>query len=219
MKVYLLKTGVANVASVTAAFERVGATVQLTDDPSVVQGAGAVVLPGVGSFGAGMDALDRSGLGAALIGRIERGAPTLAICLGLQLLGRASEEAPGVQGLGVLPADSIRLPRAPRLPHFGWNTVTWQSGGTQDAAPPSGEAYFAHTYCLRDAGTLEDAGWTVAKTTEGSTFVAAVERGSVLACQFHPELSGALGARTLARWLQRAVAQGASASSTGVSPW
>lgn len=201
MEVYLMKTGVANVASVTAAFERLGARVELTDDPDTVRTAGAVVLPGVGSFDAGMAALGRNGLGSALIERIESGAPTLAVCLGLQLLGCASDEAPGVPGLGVLPATAVRIPEAPRLPHFGWNAVTWPAEATSPSLFPSGEAYFAHTYCLRDTVAIESAGWRVAKATEGSTFVAAVQRGAVLACQFHPELSSAMGARTLQRWL------------------
>ena len=220
MKVYLVKTGVANVASVTAAFKRLGADVQLTDDPSIVADAQAVMLPGVGSFSAGMEALNEGGLAAALVERVVRGAPTLAVCLGLQLLGQTSEEAPDVPGLGFLPVDVVRIPDAPRLPHFGWNSVTWRAASAAGAPPPSGEAYFAHTYCLHDGSALRSAGWNVAETTEGSTFVSAIERGSVLACQFHPELSGALGVRTLQRWLTRA--EGAvlpSDMTKGGLPW
>ena len=213
MDVYILRTGVANIASVTAAFERLGATVLATDDPNVVEKAAAVVLPGVGSFAAGMTALNETGLGAAIAQRIGEGAPTLAICLGLQLLCGSSDEAPGVPGLGVLPVAATRLPEAPRLPHFGWNAVQWADSGAGESAPPSGEAYFAHTYCLEDAAALKADGWSVASTTEGSTFTSAVERGAVLACQFHPELSGAFGVATLRRWLQRA------ASPSEVASW
>ncbi len=222
MNVYILKTGVANIASVTAAFERLGATVVLTSDPQTVAGAAAVVLPGVGSFGAGMVALDQTGLGAAIVDRIDRGAATLAICLGLQLLCRASDEAPGVPGLGVLPVAATRLPDAPRLPHFGWNAVAWETPATGATASPSGEAYFAHTYCLEDAAALRAAGWSVATTTEGSTFVSAVRRGAVLACQFHPELSGPFGVETLEGWLQGAAGtqvQGDEACAAGGSSW
>ncbi len=219
MKVYLIQTGVANVASVAAAFVRLGAEVELTSDPATVASAPAVVLPGVGAFGAGMASLCNQGLDRALSQRIAAGRPTLAVCLGLQLLCTGSDEAPGVRGLGALPAAARRLPDAQRLPHFGWNRVK--------ASPPSGrqprffvedgDAYFAHTYCLNDTAALEAAGWSIATTEEGSLFVSAVERGAVLACQFHPELSGSYGAALLQRWLEQAAAE--SPSATPAATW
>ncbi|MEM9379248.1 MAG: imidazole glycerol phosphate synthase subunit HisH [Planctomycetota bacterium] len=199
----MVRTGVANVASIEAAFRRLGLSVEATDDAERVARATAVVLPGVGAFGAGVERLQVGGLGDALAARIAAERPTLAVCLGLQLLGRASDEAAGATGLGVLPATAKRLDGAPRLPHFGWNRVEPDPGSTL-LAP--GDAYFAHTFCFRDADAdaLRADGWRVATTVEGEPFVCAVERGSVLACQFHPELSGAYGRDLLARWLKSA---------------
>ncbi|MFT5735643.1 MAG: imidazole glycerol phosphate synthase glutamine amidotransferase subunit [Planctomycetota bacterium] len=215
MRVQMVKTGVANIASVAAALTRLGADVELTSDAAVIRDGEAVVLPGVGSFGAGMEALRRDGLDAALVERIAAGRPTLAVCLGLQLLCASSEETAGVQGLDVLPADIVRLPDAPRLPHFGWNRVlTSDTAESADALLEEGDAYFAHTFCLRDAERIESEGWRVARTVEGSEFVSAVERGAVLACQFHPELSGAYGAALLGRWLKRAADQATASCST-----
>lgn len=200
-EVVLVRTGVANVASVTAALRRLGVEPRLSDDPGVIREAAAVVLPGVGAFGAGMERLDAAGLVTPLRARVERGEPTLAICLGVQLLGIESEEEPGVPGLGVAPVRTRRLMGAPRLPHFGWNEVAPDPGCT---IIQPGEAYFAHSYRLDDSAALAAEGWAVARSNEGEPFVAAIERGAVLGCQFHPELSGAFGAALLERWLERA---------------
>ncbi|QDV05995.1 Imidazole glycerol phosphate synthase subunit HisH [Planctomycetes bacterium Poly30] len=221
IRVDMVKTGVANVASVAAALRRLGADVELTADAARVREGAAVVLPGVGSFGAGMRALRESGLDAVLAERIAENRPTLAVCLGLQLLCQSSEETPGIHGLGVLPIDVQRLRGAPRLPHFGWNAVGLESSAPEPAVGllEEGDAYFAHTFCLTDADALEAEGWTVARTDEGSTFVSAVERGSVLACQFHPELSGPYGAALLGRWLASARTASAAAAAQGGPTW
>lgn len=199
--VVLVRTGVANVASVTAALRRLGVQPRLSDDPDEIRRAGAVVLPGVGAFGAGMARLESAGLVTPLRARVERGEPTLAVCLGAQLLGLESEEEPGICGLGVAPTRTRRLVGAPRLPHFGWNQVEPDGGCSM---VPSGEAYFAHSYRLDDDAALGAEGWSIARTVEGERFVAAIERGAVLGCQFHPELSGAYGEALLQRWLERA---------------
>ena len=199
----MVRTGVANVASIEAAFRRLGLSVEATDDAARVADATAVVLPGGGAFGAGVERLQAGGLGDALAARIDANRPTLAVCLGLQLLGSASDEAPGATGLGVLPVDAKRLDGAPRLPHFGWNRVEPDADA---ALLAPGDAYFAHTFCFRgaNADALRREGWRVATTVEGEPFVCAVERGGVLACQFHPELSGEYGRDLLARWLKNA---------------
>lgn len=200
-QVLLVRTGVANVASVSAALRRLGVEARLSTDPEELRSAPAVVLPGVGAFAAGMSRLRSAGLVAPLRARIERGQPTLAVCLGLQLLGLESEEAPGVAGLGAVPSRTRRLRGAPRLPHFGWNRVDPEPGGR---LVEQGDAYFAHSFRLDDTAALGAEGWSVARSTEGEPFVAAIERGPVLGCQFHPELSGDFGEALLDRWLQRA---------------
>jgi imidazole glycerol phosphate synthase glutamine amidotransferase subunit len=196
-EVRVVRTGVANLASVQAALQRVGARPDLCADPDRLRTADRVVLPGVGAFGAAMDELRRLGVADALRERILQGRPTLAVCLGLQLFARESEETPGVAGLGVIDAAVTRFPRQAglRVPQMGWNAVTPQPG-SRFLVP--GHAYYANTYKL-DA--LPD-GWTGGLSEHGGSFVAALERGDVLACQFHPELSGPWGAALLSRWIR-----------------
>lgn len=194
-QVVIVRTGVANVASVQAAFERLGAEVVLSDDPGLIGEAAHVVLPGVGAFGAGMERLRALALDAPLIARIAAGDATLAICLGLQLLAEQSEESPGVAGLGVLPARVTRfVDTSVRVPQLGWNRVEAQEGCN---FLRDGYAYYANSYKL-DA---IPEGWRGAMSEHGAPFVAGIERGKVLACQLHPELSGAWGQDVLSRWL------------------
>ncbi|HEX6853472.1 MAG TPA: imidazole glycerol phosphate synthase subunit HisH [Candidatus Polarisedimenticolaceae bacterium] len=194
--VHVVRTGTANLASVLAALERAGARPRVTADPAEVASAPIVVLPGVGAFGAAMENL--SELAPVLADRVRAGRPTLGICLGLQLLGEGSDETPGVVGLGVVPRRAERLRGEVRVPQLGWNRVTAQPGC---ALLEDGYAYYANSYAW-SAPAPE--GWAAAVTEHGVSFLAAVERGAVLACQFHPELSGAWGAALLSRWLARA---------------
>ncbi len=195
-EVLVVGTGTANLASVLAGLRRAGAAPRIADDAGEIVSAGGVVLPGVGAFGAAMTTLNACGLAGALAQRIARGRPTLAICLGMQLFARSSDETAGVEGLGVLDARVRRFAGATRVPQLGWNRVEPAPGA---ALLEPGFAYFANSYCLREL----PAGWTGALADYDAPFVAALERGDVLACQFHPELSGAWGTALLARWLER----------------
>jgi glutamine amidotransferase len=192
--VVIVPTGTANIASVNAAFRRLGAEPKSAESPDDVKDADYLVLPGVGAFGAAMERIDEQGLRETLTDRIEDGRPTLAICLGMQLLGEKSEESPHVSGLGVVPEVVTRLPRGLTVPQLGWNLVA--PDPTSRFLEP-GWAYFANSYRL---ATVPD-GWIGARTQYGGVFASAIERGDVLACQFHPELSGAWGAEVLRRWL------------------
>jgi imidazole glycerol phosphate synthase glutamine amidotransferase subunit len=192
--VSIIRTGVANLASVVAAFRRLDTEPVVTADAGAVEEAGHVVLPGVGAFGAGMEAL-AGPLADALRGRVAAGRPTLAICLGMQLLCEASDEAPGVRGLGVLPGTVGRYGDHVTVPQMGWARVT---AGTGARVVASGYAYFANSYRLAEAPP----GWAAATGDHGGTYVAAVERGAVVACQFHPELSGAFGLELIRRWMR-----------------
>lgn len=192
--VCVVPTGVANLEAVSAAFRRLGRPVRPVERADDVAEAAFVVLPGVGSFESGMDALAELGVTDALADRIDRGRPTLAICLGLQLLCEKSDEAPEREGLALVPGRVARFGAGVRVPQLGWNRVH----APRDAAfLRTGLAYFANSYRL--AGRPD--GWLAATSRYGGPFVAAIERDGVLACQFHPELSGAYGARLLARWL------------------
>jgi len=193
--VRIVSTGTANIASVRAALTRLGASVSDAGGEEEITDAAGVVLPGVGAFGAAMSRVRDQGLATALRERIEAGRPTLVVCVGMQLLCRESEESPGAKGLDIVEATVTRFGDEVRVPQLGWNQV--------DPVPESrfvepGWAYFANSYRI----DRMPEGWVGATTDYGGGFVSALERGDVLACQFHPELSGPWGARLLARWLE-----------------
>ncbi|MGH6905759.1 MAG: imidazole glycerol phosphate synthase subunit HisH [Geminicoccaceae bacterium] len=193
-EVVVVPTGTANLASVRAALARLGANPRLAEDAAMIAAATHVVLPGVGSFGATMAGLREAGLDAALAARVRAGRPTLALCVGLQVLFEASDESPDATGLGVLPGHIGRFPDSVRVPQFGWNRIA-PAPGCRLVEP--GYAYFANSYRV-----LEAPGCAVATAEHGGPFVAALERDRVLACQFHPELSGTYGHELIARWLE-----------------
>lgn len=191
--VVVVPTGTANTASILAAFRRLGADPVIAVDPGEISAADRVVLPGVGSFGAAMGEIDRVGMSEAMRGRLTEGRPTLTVCVGMQLLAASSEESSGVSGLGTLDTKATRFPESVLVPQLGWNKVTAQ---TDTRFLADGWAYFANSYRLDRIPE----GWAGATADHGGSFVAGLERGDVLACQFHPELSGAWGSSILARW-------------------
>jgi imidazole glycerol phosphate synthase glutamine amidotransferase subunit len=193
-EVVVVPTGTANLASVRAALVRLDARPRLAEDAAMIEHASHVVLPGVGSFGATMAGLCEAGLDAALAARVRDGRATLAMCVGLQVLFEASEESPDAAGLAVFSGRVERFPDGVRVPQFGWNQVA-PGPGCRLIEP--GYAYFANSYRVQDAP-----GGAIATAEHGGRFVAALERGRVLACQFHPELSGAYGQELIARWLE-----------------
>ncbi len=195
--VAVVRTGVANLASVLAGLRRAGGAPRVVNDARSVNDAGMLVLPGVGSFGAAMHELDARRLSAPLAARIRAGRPTLAICLGLQLLASGSDESPDAAGLDVFAGRAARFGADVRVPQLGWNVVAPDDDCT---LLHGGCAYYANSYRL----TARPNGWRAAWSTHGGPFIAALERGAVLACQFHPELSGAWGTDLLYRWLSRA---------------
>lgn len=196
-EVVVIQTGAANLASVCAALRRLDAAVVVSADPDRVTDAGAVVLPGVGAFGPAMRLLRQTRLNEVLRDRLDRNAPLLAICLGLQLLARESEESPGESGLGWLDVTVGRFRTTHRVPQMGWNDVTPDSGC---ALLGAGQAYFANSFRLPALPEGIFGAWS----DYGGRFAAGLERDRLLACQFHPELSGSWGADLLRRWLVRA---------------
>lgn len=192
-EVVVIRTGLANLASVLAALERAGVNPRVTEEATSATEAAAVVLPGVGAFGAAMRHLSTKGLPGVLKERIDARRPTLAICLGLQLFGSSSEESPGVVGIRAVDQPIKRFPENVKIPQLGWNEVLPETG-CRLIEP--GYAYFANSYCLMDAPP----GFASAKTVYGIKFVSALEDGPVLACQFHPELSGKWGQQLINRW-------------------
>lgn len=190
----MVPTGTANTASVLAALRRVGMEPVIAQDADAVAEVDRVVLPGVGSFGAAGGTVASLGMTDALVSRIGQGRPTLAVCVGMQLLARYSDESPGSEGLGIIDSKVGRFSGSVRVPQLGWNQVVPDTG-SRYLTP--GWAYFANSFRI---DTVPD-GWVGATTNYGGTFVSAMERGDVLACQFHPELSGAWGLELLERWV------------------
>jgi imidazole glycerol phosphate synthase glutamine amidotransferase subunit len=193
--VVIVPTGTANTASVIAAFQRLDVEPLVAADSQMVDEAERVVLPGVGAFGPAIDRIDQLGMREAMTSRIENDQPTLAICLGMQLLCSASDESPDSVGLGVVQQSVTRFTGDVKVPQLGWNRVEPDSSTWLEP----GWAYFANSYMVP---RLPE-GWSGAITEYGGGFVSAMERGSVLACQFHPELSGAWGSDLLRRWVWR----------------
>lgn len=196
LDVAVVRTGTANMASVFAGLRRAGAVPRFCDGPDDALGAERLVLPGVGTIEPAMAELTAAGLVEPLRERVLAGRPTLAVCLGLQLLCTESEESPGVAGLGVIEARIERFSGRVRVPQLGWNNI---EPDPECRVLEAGFVYFANSYRL---GERPD-GWSVASCDYDGTFVAALERGDVVACQFHPELSAKVGLGLLGRWLGR----------------
>jgi glutamine amidotransferase len=195
-RVVVLDYGSGNLRSAQRALERVGAEVTVTADPAAAVDADGLVVPGVGAFAACMAGLAEVDAKRVVDERVAAERPVLGICVGMQVLFDSGEEH-GVQsaGLGVLPGRVERL-EARILPHMGWNTVSAPEG-SQLFRGLDGDTrfYFVHSYAVHETDGL------VTSAEHGEQFVAAVERGSVSATQFHPEKSGDAGAALLENWL------------------
>jgi imidazole glycerol-phosphate synthase subunit HisH len=181
-----------NLASVKKAFDRIGAEPVVTSEPEVVGRADKIVLPGVGHFAA-TSALDEGGLRAAIQQAIQRGAPFLGICVGLQWMLASSEEAPQVPGLCLWPEQCERFPASVKAPHVGWNQLEINNRASRLLCGiASGSfVYFTHSYRVPLLAA------TVAECEYGGRFSAAVEQENVFGVQFHPEKSGPVGLRLL----------------------
>ena len=193
--VAVVRTGTANLASVLAGLRRAGSEPYLTDSAEDILSAPRLILPGVGAFAAAMEALRENKLVDPLMQRIDEDKPTMTICLGLQLLAKSSEESPGEAGFGIVDAAVKRFPTTVRVPQLGWNKIT--PVGTCKVLK-EGYVYFANSYRLEEVPQ----GWSGAMSDHAGPFVAALEKGNLVACQFHPELSGEFGASLLERWVE-----------------
>lgn len=189
-EVVLVDSGGANIGSVCYALERIGVAAELTADADRIRGASHVILPGVGAAGAAMERLDQHRLGP-VIRALEQ--PVLGICVGMQLLGRGSEEG-DVDCLGILPGRARRFTTQPglRVPHMGWSQLEVESGDPLlDGIPTGAYAYFVHSYAL----PVDDT--TLAQCQYGRPFAAMARRKNFAAAQFHPERSARVGEQLL----------------------
>lgn len=195
--VAIIDSGGANIASLVAALERLGARHTLTTDPEVVRGASHVILPGVGAAADAMLRLQRHGLDG-LIPALRQ--PVLGICLGLQLFAERSEED-GVECLGILPGAVTKLPASPALPvpNMGWCPVTTnRAHPVMDGIEEGSHFYFVHSYAL----PVDD--YSVAEAQHATPLTAVAAASNFVAAQFHPERSAAAGARFLRNFLSLA---------------
>ena len=188
-----------NVKSVEKALQALNQDVVITNDKATLLAADKVILPGVGAFGDAMEKLQAYGLIEVIRELVEMKKPFLGICLGLQLMFGESEESPGVKGLGLLKGKIVRFPQSElKVPQIGWNSLEFPKESVLFNGIRSGEyVYFVHSYYLKAEEDI------VAATTEyGVTVHAAVEKGNIFACQFHPEKSSGVGLNILKNFVE-----------------
>ena len=191
--VAVLDYGIGNLRSAQKALERVGADARLTADSGLIADADAVVLPGVGAFGACMDALRACGLDDVAVEAANDDRPFLGVCVGMQMLYEGSDESPGAVGLGVLPGRLRLLPDTVKRPQMQWNLVDIRRPSRLFATVQDPVwVYFVHSYAA-DA----DGDSVIATCDYGGPVAAAVERDGLWATQFHPEKSGTIGLELL----------------------
>ena len=189
--------GVGNLFSLTQSFHAIGADITVTSDPAVLRSAEKILLPGVGAFGDAAEKLRNSGLDTVLIEEAQKGKPLMGICLGMQLLFEEGHEYGCHKGLGLIkgcvkPIADI-IPKDLKIPHMGWNGLDIQRPSKILANITQGDCvYFVHSYY---ADAEPDA--VIATAEYGAPLTAAVEKGNVLGCQFHPEKSGKVGLEIL----------------------
>ena len=190
-----------NIKSVEKALQKLGAEVVITNDAEEILRADKVILPGVGAFGDAMNNLKKYKLDQVIYKVVEKGTPFLGICLGLQLLFERSDETPGVEGLGILKGEVLRIPEKDdlKIPHMGWNSLELQNEGRLfRGLPEEPYVYFVHSYYLK----AEEKEIVKATSEYGVTIHASVEKDNVFACQFHPEKSSDVGLQILKNFVE-----------------
>jgi imidazole glycerol-phosphate synthase subunit HisH len=199
VRVAICDYGVGNLRSVERALLHAGAEVVLTGDAQTMRDCAGVVLPGVGAFGAAVDALEQTGLGEVVVDVARSGRPLLGVCLGHQLLFEESDENGGRTGLGLLPGRIVRLEASRgKIPHMGWNRLHF----TQPSPLFEGVAEMAHVYFVHSYAAVTDSDAVVATTDYGGEVVAACVRDNVWSTQFHPEKSGVPGLQLYANFVE-----------------
>jgi imidazole glycerol-phosphate synthase subunit HisH len=205
MQLAIIDYELGNLFSVRQACVNLGYDPIITADPDLVRKADALILPGVGAFGAAMETLRRCGLDTAIREAVKAGTPMMGVCLGMQLLLAESTEFGAGEGLGLVPGKIIRLPAAPgrKIPQIAWNqiqpaAVDWQHSPLAELQPAA-YMYFVHSYyCAPDNPAIE-----LTRTSyDGFSYCSALQHENLFATQFHPEKSAEMGLRIYRRWLE-----------------
>jgi glutamine amidotransferase len=194
--------GMGNRRSVEKALEHVGADPRLTTDHDTIRDADGIVVPGVGAFPEAMRRFRAAGLDELIAERAAAGVPILGLCLGMQLLFESSDEHEGATGLGLLRGRVTAL-RAPRVPHIGWNLVTFERPSALTEGFGEAAAFY-HVHSLAPEPAYGDD--VVGRGEYGERFVSIVERDNVMGCQFHPEKSSRDGLALLRNFAKAGVA-------------
>lgn len=198
----IIDYGAGNIQSVYKALKFIGADCKVTSDKDEILNADGAILPGVGSFGDAMDTMTKRGIKDTIIEYTKSGKPFLGICLGLQLLFPESEETPGVKGLDIFKGTITKIPnqnRTLKIPHMGWNNISIkQKNGIFKDIEGEPYVYFVHSFYLK----AQDKGIVAATTQYGVEIDAAVQKGNIIATQFHPEKSGEVGLKMLKNFVE-----------------
>lgn len=198
----IIDYGAGNIQSVYKALKFIGADCKVTSDKDEILNADGAILPGVGSFGDAMDTMTKRGIKDTIIEYTKSGKPFLGICLGLQLLFPESEETPGVKGLDIFKGTITKIPnqnRILKIPHMGWNNISIkQKNGIFKGIEGEPYVYFVHSFYLK----AQDKDIVAATTQYGVEIDAAVQKGNIIATQFHPEKSGEVGLKMLKNFVE-----------------
>jgi len=199
----IIDYGVGNLFSLVSSLKAVGADAIITSDAEKIKNADKLILPGVGAFGDAADKLKKSGLFEIVINEANNGKPLLGICLGMQLLFEKSYEYGTHEGLGLIEGSVVpmmgRLPQNLKIPHIGWNALHFKNESPIFKYLNDGDCvYFVHSfYAETEARNL------IATTEYGNEITAAVQKGNIYGCQFHPEKSGNVGLNILKAFCER----------------
>ncbi len=197
--IVIVDYGVGNLRSVQKAFEFCKAQVCVSDKPDEIAKAEKIVVPGVGAFDNAMHKLEKHGLVDVIKNKIHEGTPYLGLCLGLQLLFSKSQEGKPVRGLDIIKGEVRRLKGSLKIPHMGWNQVTFKKNSCPLFKGIKNDSYFyfVHSYF----GVPEDKSWQYSSTVYGENFCSSLWKGNVFATQFHPEKSQADGLRVIKNFI------------------
>ena len=197
MTVAIVNYGMGNLFSIYNALDHVGGDPRLARDPEDLNGAKAIVVPGVGAFGSCMSQLSR--FSESLLQHLQEGVPMLGICVGMQVLFQESEESPGAPGLGWIKGKVVRLPEGVMIPQMGWNSLSIQRRSEMlDGISDGDMFYFVHSYY----GRPEEDSVIAATTEHGVQVTAAICKDNLFATQFHPEKSGLKGLQILKNFVR-----------------